>query len=338
MTGPCHHHLDPDQAAAARADVASGATYTCPMHPEIRQGHPGNCPKCGMTLEPVLPELEEKENPELVGFQRRFWWTLPLTVIVTVLAMFGHHLGWFDMARQSWIELVLTLPVALWAGWPFFVRGAESIDQGSEHPLAAAITAAARDKGLALDKTEQFDSASGIGVRGTVAGKALAVGNATLMEQLEVDVSALAAQAEALRAQGASVMHLSVDTKLVTLVRGDLRGSDRARAVGRDGRQHETEPRVCLRLQRARRSARRWSAVPAYRLVVVADDRCACDEPELGVGDQRCPAVTRRRDPTRRCRQPRWPSRLRLADAKGLQARRRVAAVVVDAHHRARRP
>ncbi len=105
----------------------AGTVYTCPMHPEIRQNRPGNCPKCGMTLEPVLPELGETGNPELVDFQRRFWWTLPLTAIVTVLAMFGHRLGWFAMATQSWIELVLTLPIALWAGAPFFVRGAQSI-------------------------------------------------------------------------------------------------------------------------------------------------------------------------------------------------------------------
>ncbi len=119
-------------AQAAPADqpvqaVAPGTIYTCPMHPEIRQDHPGNCPKCGMTLEPVLPDLDEAENPELVDFKRRFWWTLPLTVVVTVMAMFGHRLGWFDMARQSWIELVLTLPIVLWAGAPFFVRGAQSI-------------------------------------------------------------------------------------------------------------------------------------------------------------------------------------------------------------------
>jgi Cu+-exporting ATPase len=97
------------------------------MHPEIRQDHPGNCPKCGMTLEPLIPELAGEENPELVDFQRRFWWTLPLTVVVTFLAMFGHQLGWFNMAVQSWVELVLTLPIALWAGWPFIVRGVQSI-------------------------------------------------------------------------------------------------------------------------------------------------------------------------------------------------------------------
>ena len=94
----------------------SGTIYTCPMHPEIRQDRPGDCPKCGMSLEPLLPELEEADNPELVDFQRRFWWTLPLTVVVTVLAMVGHRMQWFEAAAQSWIELVLTLPIVLWAG------------------------------------------------------------------------------------------------------------------------------------------------------------------------------------------------------------------------------
>ncbi|MDD2180455.1 heavy metal translocating P-type ATPase [Acidovorax sp. D2M1] len=104
-----------------------GTTYTCPMHPEVQQDHPGNCPKCGMALEPMLPTLDEGENAELVEFRHRFWWTLPLTVVVTVLAMVGHRLQWFEMATQSWIELVLTVPIVLWAGWPFFVRGAQSI-------------------------------------------------------------------------------------------------------------------------------------------------------------------------------------------------------------------
>ena len=488
-----------------------------------------------MTLEPVLPSLDDEANPELADFTRRFWWTLPLTVVVTALAMFGHRLGWMAMATQSWLELVLTVPIVLWAGWPFFVRGAQSVvnrspnmwtlislgtgsasvysvvatvtpqvfpdsfismgrvavyfeaaaviisltllgqllelkarsqtsaaiksllglapktarriaadgseediplanvhvgdklrvrpgekvpvdgvvvegssaldesmltgeplpvtkrvgdkligatlntsgalvmqsehvgsatvlsqivqmvamaqrsrapmqrmadavagyfvygvvaaalltffgwglfgpepswvyglinavavliiacpcalglatpmsimvatgrgathgvlfrdaaaienlrkvdtlivdktgtltegrpsfeqaigangfdadevlrlaaslDQGSEHPLAAAIVTAAREKQLVLDKPEQFDSASGIGVRGTVAGKALALGNTALMEQLAVDVAPMAAQAEALRAQGASVMHLAVDAKLAGIL------------------------------------------------------------------------------------------------------------------------
>ncbi|HEY3300593.1 MAG TPA: heavy metal translocating P-type ATPase [Methylophilaceae bacterium] len=106
---------------------ATGIIYTCPMHPEVRQDHEGVCPKCGMTLEPEIPSLDESESPELKDFRRRFVWTLPLTIIVTILAMVGHRLQWFEMATQSWIELVLSLPIVMWAGWPFFVRGFQSI-------------------------------------------------------------------------------------------------------------------------------------------------------------------------------------------------------------------
>ncbi len=119
-------YLAPKPSAETSSAVA-GAIYTCPMHPEIRQDHPGNCPKCGMTLEPLLPDLEDDDNPELRDFQRRFWWTLPLTVVVTVLAMFGHRLQWFESTTQTWIELVLSIPIVLWAGWPFFSRGWQSV-------------------------------------------------------------------------------------------------------------------------------------------------------------------------------------------------------------------
>ena len=115
------------RAAISAAPTTEGAVYTCPMHPEIRQDHPGDCPKCGMSLEPLLPSIDDEGSPELADFSGRFWWTLPLTVVVTVLAMLGHRLGWMAMATQSWLELVLTLPIVLWAGWPFFVRGAQSV-------------------------------------------------------------------------------------------------------------------------------------------------------------------------------------------------------------------
>jgi Cu+-exporting ATPase len=101
--------------------------YTCPMHPEIRQARPGSCPKCGMTLERVLPAVDEADDTELVDLQRRFYATLPLTAIVFVLVMAGHRLTLFDRGTQNWIELALTLPVVLWAGGPFFVRGAQSV-------------------------------------------------------------------------------------------------------------------------------------------------------------------------------------------------------------------
>ena len=102
-------------------------TYICPMHPEIQQDHPGHCPKCGMALEPQLPELDDHDNPELTNFQRRFWWTLPLTAVVAFLSMVGHRLNLMDMTVQSWIELALSLPIVLWAGWPFFSRGWQSV-------------------------------------------------------------------------------------------------------------------------------------------------------------------------------------------------------------------
>jgi len=127
---PAHPTPAGEEAGAgawAGATAAGGTGYTCPMHPEIREDGPGNCPKCGMTLEPVLPSLEDEENPELADFTHRFWWTLPLTVTVGVLAMVGHQLGWMAMGMQSWLEFALSLPVVLWAGWPFFVRGAQSV-------------------------------------------------------------------------------------------------------------------------------------------------------------------------------------------------------------------
>jgi Cu+-exporting ATPase len=107
--------------------IAPGTTYTCPMHPEVRQDRPGNCPKCGMALEPELPAVEERGDAELRDLSRRFWYTLPLTVAVTLLAMFGHRAGWLEMSRQSWLEMALATPVVLWAGWPFFRRGWQSV-------------------------------------------------------------------------------------------------------------------------------------------------------------------------------------------------------------------
>ena len=122
-TNPAQY-LEPQPAPAL---VQPGAIFTCPMHPEIRQDHPGACPKCGMALEPEMPTLDDEENPELEDFRQRFWWTLPLTALVTVLAMLGHRFGWFAPGTQSWIELGLSLPIVVWAGWPFFVRGGQSI-------------------------------------------------------------------------------------------------------------------------------------------------------------------------------------------------------------------
>ena len=122
----CRHGHGQHRPVQTPSDAAAASGYTCPMHPEIRQDRPGNCPLCGMALEPLMPELDN-DNPELRDFSRRFWYTLPLTAAVLVLAMFGERLNLMDMAAQSWVELVLSLPIVLWAGLPFFSRGWQSL-------------------------------------------------------------------------------------------------------------------------------------------------------------------------------------------------------------------
>ncbi|HEX5779796.1 MAG TPA: heavy metal translocating P-type ATPase [Xanthobacteraceae bacterium] len=114
---------------AATAPVPAGTIYTCPMHPEIRQVGPGSCPICGMALEPLLVSADSGPNPELADMTRRFWIGLALTIPVFALEMGSHLLG-LDLIKQpyaNWIQFALATPVVLWAGWPFFVRGWQSL-------------------------------------------------------------------------------------------------------------------------------------------------------------------------------------------------------------------
>jgi Cu+-exporting ATPase len=113
-----------------KAAVPEGTIYTCPMHPEIRQVGPGSCPICGMALEPEVASLDAPPNPELADMTRRFWIGLVLSLPPVVLEMGGHLVGghgWVDPTLSNWIQLVFATPVVLWAGWPFFVRGAQSL-------------------------------------------------------------------------------------------------------------------------------------------------------------------------------------------------------------------
>ena len=107
-----------------------GAIYTCPMHPEIRQQGPGDCPICGMALEPEQVSLDDGPSEELRDMTRRFWIGLVLTLPVLVLEMGGHLIGLDHIVApqmSNWIQLVLATPVVLWCGWPFFVRGWKSL-------------------------------------------------------------------------------------------------------------------------------------------------------------------------------------------------------------------
>ncbi|MDX1000841.1 heavy metal translocating P-type ATPase [Sinorhizobium medicae] len=131
-----HHHHGHDARAARAAeksavtDQAEGVIYTCPMHPQVRQIGPGNCPICGMTLEPEVVTAETGPSPELLDIRRRFWIGLVLTVPVLALEMGGHltNLHMLLGAQTSnWLQLVFATPVVLWAGAPFFERAWRSI-------------------------------------------------------------------------------------------------------------------------------------------------------------------------------------------------------------------
>ena len=112
--------------------AAPGVMWTCPMHPEIRQQSPGTCPICGMALEPEEPSLDDAPNPELVDFTRRWWVSAALAVPLLILTMGTEFLGLHlvNPAWSPWIQLALTAPIVLWAGWPFFTRGWTSIVTG----------------------------------------------------------------------------------------------------------------------------------------------------------------------------------------------------------------
>nr|WP_246718846.1 heavy metal translocating P-type ATPase [Microvirga terrestris] len=110
--------------------ISEGTIYTCPMHPQIRQVGPGSCPICGMALEPVQATAETGPSPELVDMTRRFWRGLVLSLPLVALEMGGHLTGlghYLDQQTSNWIQMLLSTPVVLWAGWPFFVRGWQSL-------------------------------------------------------------------------------------------------------------------------------------------------------------------------------------------------------------------
>ncbi len=125
----CCHHGGDKKKDQQTPPPGANVIYTCPMHPEIRQEGPGNCPICGMALEPETITGEEGENPELTDFRRRFWIGLVLTLPVFLLEMGAHVFGlhFTGPHLSNWIQLAFGTPVVLWAGWPFFERGWQSL-------------------------------------------------------------------------------------------------------------------------------------------------------------------------------------------------------------------
>jgi Cu+-exporting ATPase len=130
-----HHASKLDSAATPQTAAKKKMIYTCPMHPEVEQDHPGNCPKCGMALEPKTFSAateEEEDDGELVDMTRRLWvggiLTLPLFVLAMVhMVPAWSHLEWVSGEVSRWTQFVLATPVILWVGWPFFERGWRSV-------------------------------------------------------------------------------------------------------------------------------------------------------------------------------------------------------------------
>src|SRR5262249_41770813 len=111
-------------APAPAVPAPPGTIYTCPMHPEVEQDHPGSCPKCGMALEPKTFTAGCGPDPELIDMSRRFWIGVVLSLPILVLSMapmFGVSLHG-STATLNWVQLLLATPVVLWCGWPFFER------------------------------------------------------------------------------------------------------------------------------------------------------------------------------------------------------------------------
>ena len=293
--------------------------YTCPMHPEIRQPGPGNCPKCGMALEPEMPtSAEEVPNPELVAMTRRFWVSVAMTLPCSrsrwarssgsrrwrrrcaggssSARHAGGRLGWLAVL-PAWLGidpqpqperlahalvnavavLIIACPCALGlatpmsimvatgrgAGLGVLIRKAEALEalervdtivvdktgtltegkprlmasetvggmskndalsfaaaleRSSEHPLAAAILDGAKARKIAVPEARDFVSVTGGGVRGTVNGKAVALGNVRFVEAAGIAIGALATKADRQRSEGQTVVYLTVDGTMVAAI------------------------------------------------------------------------------------------------------------------------
>jgi len=130
----CHTHGKP--TAQVQPAANKEAIYTCPMHPEVRQVGPGNCPKCGMALEQETFSLDAEPNHELIDMTRRFWVSVILAAPLALFVMGAHLIpniphAWMNSSLSHWVQMLVATPVVLWGGWPFYVRAVDSIKHRS---------------------------------------------------------------------------------------------------------------------------------------------------------------------------------------------------------------
>jgi len=220
-------YLNPQPQASEK--LPEGTIYTCPMHPEIRTVGPESCPICGMALEPEIVSLDDAPNPELADMMRRFWIGGLLAVPVVVLEMGGHLVGGHglvDPTLSNWIQLVFATPVVLWAGWPFFVRGWQSLVTRNLNmfTLIAIGTGVAYVYSLIATLAPQFFPPDFRGHAGAVAVyfEAAAV----------ITVLVLLGQVLELRAREATSGAIKALLRLAPKT---------ARRIGEDGNEHEVE-------------------------------------------------------------------------------------------------
>jgi len=221
----CHHH----SSAAPTKEIEQSADiiYTCPMHPQVRQKTAGNCPICGMNLEPEKISLEEKPDPELADMTRRFWVSAVLSAPLAIFVMGAHLIpnfphAWLESQLSQWIQMLVATPVVLWGGWPFFVRAVASVKNRSLNmfTLIALGVGVAYIYSLIITLFPQAVSQFAGGMKLDIYFEAAAVITALVLLGQVLELKARAQSSNAMRAL------LDLAPKMARIIRSDGKEED----------------------------------------------------------------------------------------------------------------